>query len=61
MWDNDDAIQMMYDRECAPVVGYCRCCGGEIYDSVWREPGEELCWTCLQEAEREESYDDQTA
>jgi hypothetical protein len=61
MPDNDDVLQAMYDRECAPVIGYCKCCGGEIYDSVWRKPWEGLCAVCLEEAKWEEDEDDQTA
>ena len=37
------------DREQAPVIARCPCCGGEIYDAVELEVYDGLCRECRME------------
>lgn len=47
-------IPLFYDPQEAPVVGYCQCCGGEIYASDYADGCAEsgLCWFCMEEVEK---------
>lgn len=45
MWVNP----VYRDRQQDPVVAYCSCCGGEIYEEDAIMPGL-LCRKCLEEA-----------
>ena len=50
--DNDAVLQLMYDRECADVIGYCRKCGHEIYAGGEDQDG--LCYLCWERGEEDD-------